>query len=300
MRRLLFIIVIIVLSPIIVLAQSNKVEVSYNIQANVNFVDKPVVINEKVNNGEKLLEPSHQGKTGYIFLGWFNNGKRWDFENDIVTSHLSLTAKYKEENTIFIDKTNSNDSFLQPSISFDYNDITILDDDKQYLADGHNISIWLEIKDISDSIANSKKEEINKLARKDGLNVDYYLDIDLFKQIDGIDSTKEQIYSTNNKIKVSLTLPENMRKKNRKYHVISLHDGIAEKIYSGLPNENWKLEFDTDKFSSYAIAHVNSNIANGANPKTEDNINYYFRILIISYILLVSLIFWKKCEFERR
>ncbi len=294
MKRFLFIIVILLLSPIVVLAQDSNVELSYNVQADVNFVDYSIIIKEKVNGGEKIYEPSHQGRTGYMFLGWFNGEERWDFENDVVTSHLTLTAKYREEDTIFSDMIDSVDNIFQPSISFDYDDISVSDEEKKYLAEDHILNIWVEVRDISDSITNVEKEKIDKLAKKEKLDVDYYLDIDLFKEIDGIDGTKEQIYSTNNKIKVTLTLPENIREKNRKYHVIRLHDGKAEEIYSGFPNENWELVFETDKFSSYAIAHSYSN--SGNNPKTADNISVYVWILLINYIVLVSLLFLKKRE----
>ena len=294
MKRYLLIIVILALLPIIVLAQDGRVELSYNVQADVNFVDYSIIIKEKVNGGEKIYEPSHQGRSGYVFLGWFNGEERWDFENDVVTSHLTLTAKYREEDTIFSDMTDSADNIFQPSLSFDLDDINVSDDEKEYLADDHVINIWVEVRDISDSITNAEKEKIDNLAKKDNLDVDYYLDIDLFKEIDGIDGTKEQIYSTNNKIKVTLTLPENMREKNRKYHVIRLHDGKAEEIYSGFPDENWKLVFETNKFSSYAIAHSDFN--NGNNPKTADNISFYVWILLINYIVLVLLLFLKKRE----
>lgn len=33
-------------------------------------------------------------RPGYEFLGWYNGDTRWDFEKDVVTSHVKLTAKW--------------------------------------------------------------------------------------------------------------------------------------------------------------------------------------------------------------
>ena len=291
MKQFMFIIIYFIISPIVVLAQNSNVEVSYNIQANVKFVDESTIINEKVNRGEKLIEPSHKEKKGYVFLGWFNNGERWDFANNFVTSHVTLNAKYKAVDNIVFDMTNDINNFLQSAISIDYDDIIISDKEKEYLANNHILNVWLEINDVSNSISSDEKEKIDKIAKKQNLDIDYYLDINLYKQIDDIDDTKEQVHDTNRKIKVSLVLPENIRHKNRKYFIIRLHDGIAEEIYSGVPNKNWELVFETNKFSSYAIAHSKIDILNNINPKTGDNMDLYIWLLLISFIGLVSLIF---------
>ncbi len=298
MKKLLMIIIILLLSPIVVLAQDSNTELSFNVMANVKFIDQSTEINIKTNGGEKLTEPSHQGKTGYMFLGWFNNDERWDFDNDVVTSHLTLTAKYKEENNIIVDVTDSNDSILNPSISFDNEDITISDSDKEYLANDYVLNIWVEVKDITDEISNEEKGKIDNLADKNNLDVDYYLDIDLYKQIDGVDDTIEQVHNTNKKIKVSLVIPEDMRYENAKYHVIRLHNGKVEDIYSGYPDKNLELVFETDKFSSYAIAHTFSYLGSTDIPPTGDYIVVYVLLLIISLIGLISLTFLSKEKYK--
>ena len=65
--------------PIYVNAEdNNKVEVYFNIPANITFKNEDLVIKEEVNCGERLLEPSHVEIDGYIFKGWYNGDEKWD------------------------------------------------------------------------------------------------------------------------------------------------------------------------------------------------------------------------------
>ena len=55
----------------------------------------------KYNYGSKITAPTEEpGKTkdGYTvtFDGWYNGDKKWDFANDIVTSNVTLVAKFNE------------------------------------------------------------------------------------------------------------------------------------------------------------------------------------------------------------
>ena len=54
----------------------------------------------RVEKGEKITAPAAPQKTSkeceYEFLGWFNGEQEWDFENDVVTSDMTLTAHWKE------------------------------------------------------------------------------------------------------------------------------------------------------------------------------------------------------------
>lgn len=52
-----------------------------------------------VKSGEKIPEPRSPVKATlekqYAFKGWYYQDKKWDFENDVVTENITLTAKWE-------------------------------------------------------------------------------------------------------------------------------------------------------------------------------------------------------------
>lgn len=52
-----------------------------------------------VKSGEKIPEPKSPVKATlekqYAFKGWYYQDKKWDFENDVVTENMTLTAKWE-------------------------------------------------------------------------------------------------------------------------------------------------------------------------------------------------------------
>lgn len=52
-----------------------------------------------VKSGEKMPEPKSPVKATlekqYAFKGWYYQDKKWDFENDVVTENITLTAKWE-------------------------------------------------------------------------------------------------------------------------------------------------------------------------------------------------------------
>lgn len=45
-------------------------------------------------SGAKISSPGTPTRSGYTFNGWFNGNTEWDFDNDTVTSSITLTAKW--------------------------------------------------------------------------------------------------------------------------------------------------------------------------------------------------------------
>ena len=52
-----------------------------------------------VKSGEKIPEPKSPVKATlekqYAFKGWYYQDKKWDFENNVVTENITLTAKWE-------------------------------------------------------------------------------------------------------------------------------------------------------------------------------------------------------------
>lgn len=80
--------------------ETQTVDISYNELANITFYDDGIMIQEKINCGDILKEPSHVEKDGYRFLGWYIKGtdEKWDFLNP-VTNHLDLESRFEKIKT---------------------------------------------------------------------------------------------------------------------------------------------------------------------------------------------------------
>ena len=293
MKRLIrmLVLILIILLPIYVNAeQKNKVEVYYNIPANVMFKNENLVIKEEVNCGEKLLEPSHIEIEGYIFKGWYNGSVRWDFNNDIVNDDITLTAKYLKKDSfnlnVIVDKKNTIKTSILNNINID-----------NYLTDvseNDDVDIIFKVTDATDTITDTEKEKFDSVIDNNKLVLGKYIDLSLFMEINGNASTKKIITETSNKVKVEITIPEDIRFNNRKYSILRLHNNNVEIIHEGFPTKDWKLTFETDKFSLYAIAYNETKYKPINSPKTGDNIILWINALIISVLGLESIIIMKK------
>ena len=85
-----------------------------------------------------------------------------------------------------------------------------------------------------------------------------------------IGSDKTMVTDLNgNKAKVTVNIPEKLRKSGREFSMIRVHDGVAE-ILKDIDSDANTITFETDKFSTYAIAYTDKVVAtpDTTNPKT--------------------------------
>ena len=146
--------------------------------------------------------------------------------------------------------------------------------------------MYLEVKDISNSVSESDKKAI---AEKLGNNtIGLYLDINLFKQVEGQDATK--ITETKEPITISFDIPENLINTDsnitRTYKILRLHEGRVDTL--DVTVNGTTATFKTDEFSTYALAYTDKDITKTdtsettSSPKTGDNIIVYAVMFIIS------------------
>ncbi len=196
-----------------------------------------------------------------------------------TTSYFEIVAPGKV-NVIEPATPNSySGSFAETPISVK-SKIELTDAEKQKLIDGKNMDIYLEVKDISDSISKEEKNKIDKKLSK-GDTVGLYLDVSLFKKFDG--ENPEKINSTKKPIKIKFEIPEKLRKEGRKFVIYRYHNGTVTEL--NVTVEGNYATFETDEFSSFALAYNDSNET--SNPKTGDNIIYYVGVLVLSLVGLV-------------
>jgi hypothetical protein len=145
---------------------------------------------------------------------------------------------------------------VKPVITIPEGVIDAFDD----LAAGDDVKIELDI-DLIESL-NVPEDDlqlvntyINGLANHDKINV-YYLDMSLFKVLNGTEKT--QLTEILKPITIKLTLPAVLWDMTD-FSIIRVHNGVVEKLNVTLDPVKHTLTFTTDKFSTYGIQYTNTN-----------------------------------------
>ena len=160
------------------------------------------------------------------------------------------------------------------------------------------VNVWLDIQDMSASVPQTDKTLIQNTSGD--YTVGLYLDINLFKKVGSNDATK--VTETKGKVKASIVIPESLWKSGRIFEIIRVHDGVATAIAGTYDENTHVFTFETDKFSTYALAYKDpasssdsgttsdSSSSNSSNstestaPKTGDpnDIRVWYLLLIAS------------------
>ena len=194
----------------------------------------------------------------------------------IVKSDLIVIIDPKEPNAYNAEiKTNSKDLFDKIKLtSSEINDL--LNNKEMY--------IYIEVKDITDTILDTDKEFIENLL-DNNLNTKKYFDVSLLKRIE--DGENEKITELNKPIDISFTIPEELlntnKNVNRTYEIYVLHNGKISK--TNVKVDGNIATFEADKFSIYTLTYTDTEVIN--NPNTVDNIIIYISILGLSMLGLI-------------
>ncbi|MCD7894469.1 MAG: leucine-rich repeat domain-containing protein [Erysipelotrichaceae bacterium] len=168
----------------------------------------------------------------------------------------------KTEKTFYIDCNG-----IHASASYSLSELLTADE----LNSDSYIEFILSVADANDTVTDEEMAIIeSKLGEYIGIQ---YLDIDLTKNVDGVLS---DITSTSGKISVIVDIPdtliETVGDTSGKYVVVRLHDGVVE-ILEDLDNDDDKVTFATDKFSTYAIAFVETTVTTSSTDDTTTTTN---------------------------
>lgn len=169
------------------------------------------------------------------------------------------------------------------------------------VAEGKKIEIVLEVKEAQ---ANELIETNTK-----GYKVGKYLDITLYKNIDG---TNKSIHELTKKLKISIELPTELINKDktitRTYFIARSHNGKVDILETNYDEKTNKLTFETDKFSDYAIIYKDkkelkttvttsinkSNTKQTTKAKTGDNANIIGLMMLLVSSMFVMVFVRKK------
>ena len=127
------------------------------------------------------------------------------------------------------------------------------------VAEGKEIEIVLEVKE-------AQANELIETSTK-GYKVGKYLDITLYKNIDG---TNKSIHELTKVMKVTIKVPEELINKDsktkREYYIARSHNGKVDVLETKYDEKTNSLTFETDKFSDYAILYKDTKEKEAVTP----------------------------------
>ena len=166
--------------------------------------------------------------------------------------------------------TNSKEELLASGI--------FTDAERQQIAGGTDANVWLELNKVDlSTVPEADQAAILEKAKAymgEGTTLTYF-DASLFKQIAGQSAEKvaEPGISMKLTIKIPAELLTNDQNVTREYTIIRLHNGQAEEIKGVFNAAAGEFSFETDKFSTYAIAYKDTIKNNGGNGNGNGNVD---------------------------
>ncbi|MDF2687004.1 MAG: hypothetical protein K0S55_2187, partial [Clostridia bacterium] len=202
---------------------------------------------------------------GSLILTFIFNpmGEEFNDGDEPEKAQLTIMEIINDQNSPLPQISNDTPNAILLEESNKINEAVLTDNDKEKLAGGSNLSIYLMAEKI-EALDTDKVAVITKLA---GKTLGQYFNISLIKNIDGIET---QVKQTNNPIKITVDIPENLRESNRIFSFIRVYNGLATTLLDLDDNPN-TITIETDCFSTYAIVYSYATSDPVKNPNTEDD-----------------------------
>lgn len=131
------------------------------------------------------------------------------------------------------------------------NDV-LTEEEKQQVADGADYDIYLTV---SDDVKDADKEAVK--AAVPSLAIGSYMNISLYKKV-GLGQVLG-VHEVDNKLMITVKIPQNLILNSstlaRDYYVVRLHEGASVILTTYVNRAAGTLTFETDRFSTYAIAY---------------------------------------------
>ena len=177
------------------------------------------------------------------------------------TAVVKFVPEADENTGILTEDTKPEDNACNADIEIDVEDIItdigLTDEEILKIENGEDISVYLEVENADDTV-----DDGDKTATEDALTantkVGMYLDINLLKKIGNNNPTT--ITETEQPITITFVVPDKLintdTSKTRTYKIIRVHNDTATVLNCSFNPATKTASFETDKFSSYAIAYV--------------------------------------------
>lgn len=176
-------------------------------------------------------------------------------------------------------------------------DSALTEEDHEKLDNGYDISLLVQVNEISE--VNKDDESVIGSALGDN-ELGLYVDLSIIKNM--IDTqgnqTQEKVTSLSDKIRITIDIPENLRKTDRTYSVIRVHNGVTE-VLLDLDSDPNTITIETDRFSTYAIVYADSSSdENSNNVITGDSSSIISYALLAFGSLVLALFILKKKKYS--
>ncbi len=189
-----------------------------------------------------------------------------------------------------------------PSTAADNLDDMFTSSDHAIMDSNGSVTLTLKVQDQSESAVSADAALIEGVASD--MSIGMYLDLALLKTITDTaaqDVANQPVTQTETMLTVVLELPEALWGKTS-YSIIRVHNGNAEILAAGYDDMFHTLTFQTDRFSTYAVAYTESGgtpmsaTTATVNPQTGDNSNMsgWLMILTASAAGLATLASWRR------
>ena len=160
--------------------------------------------------------------------------------------------------------------------------------EKQHVAKGEKVQVYLVVTDISETVSNDDKDLIDEaIGDKE---VGAYIDLTLFKQIGEREASK--VPNTNGKVQITVEVPADLLAENAnvagKYQIVRVHEGETTIIDTVFDEATGTITFETDKFSTYALVYEAENVDN--TPEVPDTGDTTSAMPIIMLVIGLGLV----------
>lgn len=234
-----------------------------------------LTINGGIFTGTKGLFGTNGGaKIGYGIL---------TIEDGTFTGDATLSTAYKTviKGGVFTDEN------VTPATESGYNAYNVIGEDKTIIAKESELIESVSSSALKESDIDAATLDLIKKTVKSDQKLAAIYNIDLFKTVDGMKVS--QVTEANAKVLVTLVLPTDLDKVSdgytRVYYIIRVHDNKTD-VLDVTDNGDGTISFETDKFSTYALAYKDIENANQnvENPKTLDTATIYIGLFTVSLV----------------
>lgn len=126
--------------------------------------------------------------------------------------------------------------------------------EQQLIKNGSDCKIILSVKDVDEDL-------FKRFLGGSEYKVVFLLDIDLLKEIDGLETA---VTETGSEVTVEIEIPEVFRSAGREYVIIRYHNG-ERTVLEDIDNSDDFVTFKSDRFSMYGLAYIDESSNSGTS-----------------------------------
>lgn len=171
--------------------------------------------------------------------------------------------------------------------------------------DNESISLQIVVEDIKATDETNK--EFNEALQNENINngkIVSYFDISIAIKNTITNEQVGNLTELTKKIKFSVALPEGLESVKdgytRRFYIIKKHGDKTTVLNGTLSEDGKSIIFETDEFSTYALAYEDVEVSNVENPQTFDSVKSILLFSTLSLIIVAGITLYFKRELENK